>query len=1036
MVARKIERAGTRPALTGLMFFMNLTEEQKQAIETEGNISVIASAGTGKTTVLTKRFLHCHLERGAPLYNLLAFTFTEKASREMMARILESSKIPYMQAPQLGISTLHSFCQRLLKQHGYHLGLKAHFEIYDEESHGIWQDVKIIRFISQSLEAGDESVKKFLKFYGYQNLKATIRQLISQDLVRLDESLIKCVNDPEDVDIEHLNAFLEKIAFFQSELISQKIKNQILSYDDLEILTIRLFEEHPSILKKIQQQYKHILVDEYQDISPRQFVMIKKIFNPEFNELFIVGDPKQSIYGFRAADVRLFDEMVKLIENHDGKTIYLTETFRTPEKLQRYFNRVFPTILSGQEFKKATTTKADPETLIYAAPIPKEVENTAALHTYYAQQAADRVQDLIREGTKPEEIAMLFYAGLPIQYYKEAINGKGIKTVTKIENQLFDMPVVLVAWQIMKYISGERDLVTQVGILRNEIFSFTEGFVDQLIKGDSDDFFSGHTLDLFSHHKDKEAWIHLTKLIVKWRDLSTTLFATELFQTIVADIKSERTAEDDFFVQNFIRILNSWQREGLYYLGNLAQALKALGFGNAGRYSTPTHPDGVHLITIHGAKGLEFEHVFLVPGRGKNKTTPVSLFKENEGFVFKKHDCEEEKSLQYNLKEPSLYSEICEEKASRDSEELARLIYVALTRASKSLYFFLNKPSQQLVKNLERDFKNVKPIKRYNEWLYWLSRVGGQQYIVDHIQGPELDESEIQNENQYDLFEKNDSSLDYNITPHESQPTYTVTELETYFHCPKRFQLKFVQGITPVKNTSYLGIESKVSHKSKSQLKPGERGNLFHEILQYYDFETGHNLEAVIDQALFNQHIIAPEDSVKAECRAFMNRLEQVPLIRQLLFENLDSWAEVEFSYQLKNIFLTGQVDRLVKVATENQKEKYLILDYKTHHAVSENQRKALTSKFEFQMSCYALAMSKGLEVKTVDTLILFTSVPAYHVLEHTTEALDAFEDSLNTVYSQIQTSILNNEFDLTSDQTYCMSCPYFKDNYCGIKGD
>lgn len=1010
---------------------MKLTEEQKKAIETQGSMAVIASAGTGKTTVLTQRFLHAHLQREMPLHQLLAFTFTEKASREMMARVLESDHLSYAQAPLLNISTIHSFCQRLLKQHGEVLGLRSDFEVYDEESHNVWVDIMIAKRALVGLD--ENSIANFIKCYGYQNLKKTMRFLIKMDVQHVTAQARTCLNLPTEIDVPHLNDFLKTVFDFQEELIQHKIKNQILSYDDLEVLTMRLLSDHPQILKKIQRQYKQILVDEYQDISPRQFFIIKKLFQSKYNELFIVGDPKQSIYGFRDADVRLFHETVQFIEQQGGTVIYLTQTFRTPKRLQAYFNKVFPLVLGSDEFREAHTEKEDPEAFLYAAPLPEESLNTAGLQDRYASDVATQIQHLVQKGTKPEEIAVLFYASLPISVYKQAINAKGIKTITQTENSLFDLPLTTVVWQIMKYLAGERDLVTQVGILRNEIFAFSEMFIDQIVKTEQKDFFVSQTVDLFSGHRDRDVYVRLTDWMKKWQELSPALFATELIQTIVNDIRPDLSAQEAFFIQNFIKILTSWQKEGLYYLKEITLQLKVMGVGDIGRYRSPAHPEGVHLMTVHAAKGLEFDHVFLVPGRGRNKIAPLCLLRENEGFIFKTHDAQVEKALQYELEEPELFQQTLVEKQDRENKELARLVYVALTRARKGLYFYIQEASQVLRKKLSSDPTNTKPITHYNDWLYWLACVIGHKEMASEYEHSLFEEKQlVLGDVIQEITETAIPSYTFNkiISP----SVYTVTELEIFHQCQKRFQLRYINNLQPIKHLNLLSSFPDSRTKLKTRLRPSERGNLFHEILQYYDFNTGNNLKTVIDQALFNQHIIAADEAIQTECHLFMNRLKQDAFIKRVLFESREAKPEVEIFYNAGSFILSGQVDRLVTYARDDGRIENLIIDYKTHHTTSDDQRDVLMKQFSFQMSCYALALNHDLRQRQIETLILFTSVPTYRKLCHNLDSLNAFGEELNKIYDNIQHAIQSDTFYLTKDRGHCVSCPYFKDNYCGVK--
>jgi len=1013
---------------------MNLTIEQKAAITTPKSLSVIASAGTGKTTVLTQRFLHCHLERETPLYNILAFTFTEKASREMKERVLgtrnkepgtEPRGISYEQAPQLNISTIHSFCHRLLKQYGGQLGLKSDFEIYDPESLALWQESKMNSFVKYNIDEGEESFTRFLKYYGFQNLKETVRKLLQMDLSALKQSALNCINKPDEVDVESITAFIKTTQSFQKDLLNEKICNQLISYDDLEILCLQLLTSYPEILKELQQRYKHILVDEYQDVSPRQFELIKKLYDPDQNEIFIVGDPKQSIYGFRSADSRLFFTMTEMIVNHGGEKIYLTETFRTPKALQDYFNKIFPKVLPAKAFHKATTHKELPDAKVFTNTLPEKRENAPVRHTLFAEKITEMITNLIESGTQPEEIAILFYAKSPMDYYQQALAKNKIKVLTEPTLSFFDNPLIVTAWHILNYLAGQQDKITQVGLLRNPIFSFSESFIDHLIKSSSDSIFSEQTIDLFATHKDRETWTELYNKIQRWKTLSQSLFAAELFETIVNEMKPDQDLQEIQLVQKFSSMLRSWQKQDLYSLLNVKSLLKSSESMEMSQKSTDGHAEGVRLLTVHGAKGLEFEHVFVVPGTKKPNDRSLFMFQQEQGFLFKTHDCEFEKTLKYQLEETEAYTEQKEVQKKSDLEELARLIYVALTRAKKCLYLFPERPSLNTLKALEKNTTDTSIIKNFNEWIYWLTIFPGKEYTTSLWQ-PNLFQAQSPKDKQTHRHTDTQLANPLPLTPNH---TLTVTELETFHHCQKRFELKYLNNIRPLRHSGPT-----TNHKAKTHLSPKERGTLFHEILQFYEYQRDDNLDTVIDQALFNQHLIDKDDIIRSECHLFINKLKQDLLFQKILFENLNSYEEVEFSCELRNFTLAGQIDKVVQIKDENGREKWMIIDYKTHHSFSEEERDRLAQEFSFQMASYALAITKRFRLSDIDTLILFTSGPSYRILHHSKEMLEDFETQINDLYDQFTEKLVQPEFLLTKDKNICRNCGYYRDDYCGIK--
>jgi len=991
---------------------MNLTEEQHKAITLEKNVSVIASAGTGKTTVLTQRFINTYKKRHTPLYNILAFTFTEKASREMKERILKDDSISLDMSPALNISTIHSFCHNVLINFGSILGLSQDFTLFDEQSYSLWKELKLNDWIESKIKKNDKTFIKFTKFYGMRNLKSITRQLLNKNLVTLPKEELICLNQDTELEKDHIEKFLNKQLSFQSSLLKERIEGNILSYDDLETLTIKLFNENPSILSRLQDRYKHILVDEYQDVSPAQFKIIKDLFNPEKNEIFIVGDPKQSIYGFRNADVHLFEEMKQSIENHGGETIYLTETFRTPASLLNYFNEVFSKIFTDGLYQRATTSKTEAQATLYKAPLPESRLSASELHANHAHQISSMINNLIENGVNKQEIAIILYARGPIKIYEKALQDNNIAYITETKKSLLELPLLNTVWHILCYISGDKSKITQTGILKNPFIQLSENLIDQIRINDN--VFSDHTLDLFLSQRDKNNFCKLITGLDKWQSLSQSLNASEVCEIIAHDLAPKITIEESWYLSKFLETLKTFNNLNQSDLSQLKNSLLLIDTLQTPIESAKKHPNGVQLLTIHGAKGLEFEHVFLVPGKHRPNDGPIFLFKEKQGFHFKTHDCEVETTLKYKLDDTNSMLEIKENLKEESLNELKRLVYVALTRTKKSLYLFPDIPSQKLKKSLASDINNLTEIKNYNQWLYWLSE------NVQFEKPPALNSGEKQPVSTELVFQ------DILVEPLRiHKPILTVTEMETFSHCQKRFQLKYAMNVKAVKKTGdYL-----FNQPPKTKLSSRERGNLFHEILQYY---KGDNLNEVIEQALFDQHITS-QDDIRKECEDFIRKLENNPKIQPVLFSVHESFEEIEFSLELKEFILSGQIDKVIRYENENGTYSLMVVDYKTHSSRSEEEYRMLAQSFQFQMSCYALALRQKFKVSSVESMILFTNGPTHHKRLFSSEDLDNFKNSLNILGEDLLSRIRENQFNFTDDSNYCKKCGYFKEELCGI---
>jgi ATP-dependent exoDNAse (exonuclease V) beta subunit len=310
---------------------------------------------------------------------------------------------------------------------------------------------------------------------------------------------------------------------------------------------------------------------------------------------------------------------------------------------------------------------------------------------------------------------------LPI--YKQALLQQNIPTNSHDPVLLLDHPIIQTAWHILNYLSDVEanhfDKISQVGILRNPIFNFTESFIDVLVKSREDNIFFEQTIDLFASQNDKTNWLKLTGFLKKWQEQSSKILLAELFQKIMDDIKSDMSAHEMMLCEDFYQLLLIWQKQDLSTLRLAKAFLKNLPHQDITATFSQNNSIGVRMMSIHAAKGLEFDHVFLVPGKHRNNESPLFFYKTDHGFLFKTHDAGKAKTLKYQLEETENFILEKSEKSLKEKEELARLVYVALTRVRKKLYIFCDKPTQTLLKALKENPDDVSALKSYNDWLYY-----------------------------------------------------------------------------------------------------------------------------------------------------------------------------------------------------------------------------------------------------------------------------------------------------------------------------
>jgi superfamily I DNA/RNA helicase len=297
----------------------SLNPQQRLAAETlKGPVLILAGAGTGKTRVITFRIAHM-IERGIAPGNILGVTFTNKAAREMQERV--KKLIPKPRKPQRGeaqdskpdrstICTFHSLCVRILRVHIEKLGYKRNFVIYDES-----EQISVVKKILAQISAKGEKTDP----HAILSLLSRYKNGGERSAAFADESVRAMA--------EHIRKRYE----------SALHACNAVDFDDLILLTLRLFKEHPEALEACREKYRYVMVDEYQDTNASQFELIH-LLTVEHRNLCVVGDDDQSIYGWRGADISNLLDMEKHFP--EVKVIKLEQNYRSTNTILRAANTV------------------------------------------------------------------------------------------------------------------------------------------------------------------------------------------------------------------------------------------------------------------------------------------------------------------------------------------------------------------------------------------------------------------------------------------------------------------------------------------------------------------------------------------------------------------------------------------------------------------------------------------------------------------------------------------------------------------------
>ena len=566
-----------------------LNPQQRIAVEnTEGPLLVLAGAGSGKTRVLTYRVAHL-MEKGVPAWKILAITFTNKAAKEMAERV---QALTGEAGSEAWISTFHACCARILRRDIEKLGYKRQFAIYDEDDR-----MSVIKAVLKELNLGD-------KEYPPKAVKATISDAKNR-MLSPDEWLRDAGDDFRN------RKYYEAYRLYERTLRG----NNALDFDDLLVKTLELLAEQPPVLEYYQNRFDYILVDEYQDTNRAQYELVRLLTGKKRN-LCVVGDDDQSIYGWRGADIRNILDFEK--DFPDAKVVKLEQNYRSTGNILDAANQVIAHNQGRKE--KALWTQAG------------EGEKIALYHALDERDEAAFIaamtRKLIAHGARAGDVAVLYRTNAQSRVLEEAFVRGGIPYHVYGGQKFYERREVKDLIAYMRALVNPDDDVSLRRIINEPKRGIGETTVEAL-----QSYASSAEMSLMSAVLDVEnapLAARPKKLIGEFAelmiDLTEALYektASEFLEFMIDKTGYVRALEAVKSDENAARIENIRELQGavteferLNPEGGLADFLENVALV-ADTDSLNEGGGSVTLMTLHSAKGLEFDNVFL-PGMEEN----------------------------------------------------------------------------------------------------------------------------------------------------------------------------------------------------------------------------------------------------------------------------------------------------------------------------------------------------------------------------------------------------------------------------------
>ncbi len=672
-----------------------LNKEQKEAVlHNKGPLLIVAGAGTGKTTVITQRIVHLIEKKLALPEEILAVTFTEKAATEMEERVDKLLEIGYV---DLWVSTFHSFCERVLRENALDIGLPGDFKILDNTSGWLLARQNLDKFDLNYYKALGNPTK-FIQALISHFSHCKDQEVYPENYLKYADDLKTTDNGPEVQETERIKEVAGAYHTYQKILLD----NSALDFGDLINYCLKLFKKRPLILKKYQKKFKYILVDEFQDTNWSQYELIKLLAAPA-NNLTVCADDDQAIYRWRGAS---FSNIVQFSEDFPkAKKISLIKNYRSCQNIldQSY----------------AFIKQNDPDRLEFISKINKKlVANTKEkgiiehIHEKTLDGEVGSVLKKILEILKKDKPARKGFAtgdaGGEASYNDFAIlvraNDSAIPFIKALERAnlpyqflasrgLYSKPVILDIISYFKLLDNYHEGSAVYRILNLPFLEITDtdiAIITQYSHRKTKSLFDSlQELALIPgiSAKTQEKVAFILSLIKKHGQLAREKSVLEILLAFLEDsgylkylahnnqepafAKSYGEATENMDLLNqFYKKVKSFEETTIEpTLKNFMQELDLeLESGEEGKleFDPEQGPDMIKVMTIHGAKGLEFKYVFLV------------------NMVDRRFPTDQRKDP---IELPDALIKDIKPKGDVHLQEERRLCYVAMTRAKKELYF-------------------------------------------------------------------------------------------------------------------------------------------------------------------------------------------------------------------------------------------------------------------------------------------------------------------------------------------------------------
>lgn len=957
-----------------------LNKEQLEAVEyTDGPLLIVAGAGTGKTSVITKKITHL-IESGlAKPEEILALTFTDKAAQEMQDRVDEMLPHGYM---DLQISTFHGFCQRLLERYGLDVGIPNQFNLFTQTESWLLIKEHLYDFeldYYRPLGNPSKHIHGFISHFS----KCKDELISPEEYISYAENFESDTDDIAEVERSRLLELANAYHTYNQLLL----KKQALDFGDLIFYTAKLLKEKKNVQKAIQDRYKYILVDEFQDVNYGQYELVRLM--AENSQLTVVGDDDQSIYAFRGASV---SNIMRFKDDYsNAKEIVLTENYRSGQNI---LDASYKLVQNNNPDRLEVKLKIDKKLKASGSAQGKIEHIHSGTLEDEAKSVTDKIAELHKRGVSLDEIAILVRANSHAEPFMESLESAKISYEFLSASGLYRQPVVIDAFNIFKVLAYNNDSQALYRLLRIPSAQISERDMQ--------------TITAFAKKKSLPYIEVLRQISTLHVQDSTMQFVTKLISTITELAKKDRfekptnllyffletigylaylTKEEEqgnkkvivqiYQLRQFFEFLESYQRavphaHAAHFVNYFTEILES---GDEGKLYQPIDtPSSVNIMTVHGSKGLEFDYVFMVnmvddrfPSRrrGESISIPEDLIKEQL---------------------PEGDSHIQEER---------RLCYVGMTRARKHLFFTSG-----------THYGGVRK-KKISRFLHELG------YSVENKE--EIIESSIPTKTE---------AVDEGEIIYPLPKAFSYSQIKTYQTCPYKYKLAHILKL-PSRGSASFSFGSTMHavlqkfYEEIKTLNSVTQGSLFDAPSTTAKKEgiQAPSLERLLE--LYEECWIADWYKTKKQREDYYSKGKQI--LRTFYESQVDNWnipvaLESWFKIKVGKHQIHGRIDRV----DQEEDGTLEIIDYKTGKP-----KEKLIGEDKEQLLIYQIAATTLPEYRHIGE----TSKLTFHYLNDNIETSfvgnEKEIEKLKEKLSKTMDQIYERKFDPTPGKFACSFCDF-----------